>query len=54
MADKKFLTVCKSGLILGVGRKTCIPFEALEHVDSNMVFPDKAEEKEFEILRESE
>ena len=54
MADKKFITVCESGLIAGVDRKTCIPFEALEHADFNMMFPEEAEEKKFEILRESE
>ncbi len=54
MADKKFITVCESGLIAGVDRKTCIPFEALEHADFNMMFPEEAEEKKFEVLREAD
>ena len=49
MNDKKFLTVCKSGLILGIGRKTCIPLAALEQADFNMMFPKQAERREFVV-----
>ncbi len=49
MDDKKFITVCESGLITGVDRKTCIPFEALEHADFNMMFPEQAEQRTFEV-----
>lgn len=49
MMEKDKIKVCKSGAILGINRYTEIPLAALELADSNMMFPEEAEEKEFKV-----
>lgn len=51
---RDIITVDESGLIIGIGRYTEIPFEAYILAERNMIYPEEAKSMEFEAKRSDE